>query len=148
VWIKCQMHDPANDGCQPTHRVSCVPSRGRSTFTLGIMLRLGLFREFKGHGAAVLTQFVSPFASVSPANAGLVVSLARRRGFPRIRQPFAELRKNSVVSAMQGAGLYSTSAQLAVRRFAEPLFPGPTVSVYEERMHSWVQMPKDIGHRE
>jgi hypothetical protein len=37
---------------------------------------------------------------------------------------------------------------IPVGAFAEPAFPGPTVSVYEERMHSWVQMPKDIEHLE
>lgn len=37
---------------------------------------------------------------------------------------------------------------IPVGAFADPLFPGPTVSVYEERMHSWVQMPKDIEHME
>ncbi len=30
--------------------------------------------------------------------------------------------------------------------FADPTFPGPTFSVYEERMHGWVVMPKDIEH--
>jgi hypothetical protein len=35
---------------------------------------------------------------------------------------------------------------IPVGAFAEPTFPGPTVSVYEERMHSWVQMPKHIEH--
>jgi hypothetical protein len=35
---------------------------------------------------------------------------------------------------------------IPVGAFAEPSFPGPTVSVYEERAHSWVQMPKDIDH--
>jgi hypothetical protein len=35
---------------------------------------------------------------------------------------------------------------IPVGAFAEPAFPGPTVSVYEERMHSWVQMPEDIEH--
>jgi hypothetical protein len=30
--------------------------------------------------------------------------------------------------------------------FAEPTFPGPKFSVYEERMHSWVRMPEDIEH--
>jgi hypothetical protein len=33
---------------------------------------------------------------------------------------------------------------IPVGAFAEPSFPGPTVSVYEERMHSWIQMPKHI----
>jgi len=37
---------------------------------------------------------------------------------------------------------------IPVGAFAEPTFPGPTVSVYEERMHSWVRMPKDIEHME
>jgi hypothetical protein len=30
--------------------------------------------------------------------------------------------------------------------FAEPAFPAPTFSVYEERMHAWVGLPADIGH--
>lgn len=30
--------------------------------------------------------------------------------------------------------------------FAEPLFPAPTISVYEERKHSWVVMPEYIEH--
>lgn len=30
--------------------------------------------------------------------------------------------------------------------FADPTFPGPTFSVYEERMHGWVVMPEDIEH--
>ena len=35
---------------------------------------------------------------------------------------------------------------IPVGAFAAPSFPAPTVSVYEELMHSWVQMPKDIEH--
>jgi len=35
---------------------------------------------------------------------------------------------------------------IPVGAFAEPTFPDPTVSVYEERMHPWVQLPKDIEH--
>jgi hypothetical protein len=30
--------------------------------------------------------------------------------------------------------------------FADPSFPGPTFSVYEERMHPWVVMPPGIEH--
>lgn len=30
--------------------------------------------------------------------------------------------------------------------FAEPGFPGPTVSVYESRKHAWVTMPEGIEH--
>lgn len=31
--------------------------------------------------------------------------------------------------------------------FADPQFPGPRVSVYEEHRHPWVSLPEDI-HRE
>jgi hypothetical protein len=30
--------------------------------------------------------------------------------------------------------------------FAQSTFAPPTFSVYEERMHSWVAMPRDIEH--
>lgn len=30
--------------------------------------------------------------------------------------------------------------------FADSSFPVPTFSVYEDRMHAWVSMPKDIEH--
>ncbi|XXY26890.1 GFA family protein [Sorangium sp. So ce233] len=35
---------------------------------------------------------------------------------------------------------------IPVGAFADPAFPGPTFSVYEERMHDWVVMPQDIEH--
>ncbi len=35
---------------------------------------------------------------------------------------------------------------IPVGAFADPAFPPPTVSVYEECMHSWVGLPKDIEH--
>ncbi|MGK3961043.1 GFA family protein [Sorangium sp. So ce118] len=35
---------------------------------------------------------------------------------------------------------------IPVGAFADPAFPGPTFSVYEERMHGWVVMPPDIEH--
>ena len=35
---------------------------------------------------------------------------------------------------------------IPVGAFADPDFPAPRFSVYEERMHSWVTMPKDIEH--
>ncbi len=35
---------------------------------------------------------------------------------------------------------------IPVGAFADPGFPGPTCSVYEERMHHWVAMPPDIEH--
>jgi hypothetical protein len=33
-----------------------------------------------------------------------------------------------------------------VGAFADPSFPAPWVSVYEERRHSWVQLPEGIEH--
>lgn len=35
---------------------------------------------------------------------------------------------------------------IPVGAFADPQFPAPTFSVYEERMHGWVAMPQDIEH--
>jgi hypothetical protein len=35
---------------------------------------------------------------------------------------------------------------IPVGAFAEPEFPAPVVSVYEERMHRWVVLPADIEH--
>ena len=35
---------------------------------------------------------------------------------------------------------------IPVGAFADPDFPAPTVSVYEERMHRWVVPPRDAEH--
>jgi hypothetical protein len=35
---------------------------------------------------------------------------------------------------------------IPVDAFAEPLFPAPVVSIYEERKHGWVSMPEGIEH--
>ncbi len=35
---------------------------------------------------------------------------------------------------------------IAVGAFADPAFPAPVFSVYEERMHAWVIMPEAIEH--
>jgi hypothetical protein len=35
---------------------------------------------------------------------------------------------------------------IPVGAFADPDFPAPTVSVYEERMHKWVVIPPDAEH--
>ena len=40
------------------------------------------------------------------------------------------------------------SVAVPVGAFADPGFPSPTFSVYEDRMHSWVHMPADIEHLE
>ena len=38
------------------------------------------------------------------------------------------------------------SIVIPVGVFADSSFPAPTFSVYEDRMHAWVSMPKDIEH--
>ena len=38
------------------------------------------------------------------------------------------------------------SIAVPVGAFADPRFPSPTFSVYEERMHGWVSMPPGIEH--
>lgn len=35
---------------------------------------------------------------------------------------------------------------IPVGAFADPNFPPPVFSVYEDRMHGWVSMPRDIEH--
>lgn len=49
-----------------------------------------------------------------------------------------------------GATVYYTmsamddAVAIPVGAFADPSFPAPTVSVYEERMHGWVHLPSGI----
>jgi hypothetical protein len=38
------------------------------------------------------------------------------------------------------------SIVVPVGAFADPTFPAPTFSVYEERMHAWVALPEGIEH--
>lgn len=51
-----------------------------------------------------------------------------------------------------GASVYYTLSgmedvvAIPVGAFADPSFPAPTVSVYEERMHGWVHLPAGIEH--
>lgn len=51
-----------------------------------------------------------------------------------------------------GATVYYTAEGLEgfvavpVGAFADPSFPGPAISVYDERMHPWVTMPANIEH--
>ena len=35
---------------------------------------------------------------------------------------------------------------IPVGAFADPTFPAPTISIYEERMHDWVEMPTEMEH--
>jgi hypothetical protein len=37
---------------------------------------------------------------------------------------------------------------IPVGAFADPTFPAPKLSIYEERQHAWVRMPEGIEHLE
>ncbi len=41
---------------------------------------------------------------------------------------------------------YADRVAVPVGAFADPTFPPPRVSVYEERKHPWVTMPVDMEH--
>lgn len=41
---------------------------------------------------------------------------------------------------------YPDTLAVPVGAFADPAFPAPWVSVYENRKHSWVGLPDDIEH--
>jgi hypothetical protein len=41
---------------------------------------------------------------------------------------------------------YPEHVAVPVGAFADPGFPAPSFSVYEERMHPWVSLPADIEH--
>jgi hypothetical protein len=51
-----------------------------------------------------------------------------------------------------GATVYYTMSAvddmvaIPVGAFADPSFPAPSFSVYEERMHDWVHVPDGIEH--
>ncbi|MEO6799561.1 MAG: GFA family protein [Rhodanobacter sp.] len=49
----------------------------------------------------------------------------------------------TVYYSMEG---HAESLVIPVGAFADPSFPAPRFSVYEERMHSWVSMPRDMDH--
>lgn len=46
----------------------------------------------------------------------------------------------------QVEGYDEGSLAIPVGAFADPHFPPPSFSVYEERMHGWVQVPGDVEH--
>lgn len=44
------------------------------------------------------------------------------------------------------AGYDEDTIAIPVGAFADPSFPAPSFSVYEERMHAWVGLPPNIEH--
>jgi hypothetical protein len=61
----------------------------------------------------------------------------------RIRFTFCSTCGATVYYVMEGK---EDSIAIPVGAFAESSFPAPRFSVYEDRKHLWVTMPKDIEH--
>jgi hypothetical protein len=61
----------------------------------------------------------------------------------RVRFTFCPNCGATVFYVMEGR---EESIAVPIGAFADSSFPAPTFSVYEERMHPWVTMPKDIEH--
>jgi hypothetical protein len=65
-------------------------------------------------------------------------------GGSKITFHFCPACASTVYYAVEG---YDTdSIAIPVGAFADPSFPAPTFSVYEERKHSWVRMPDGVEH--
>ncbi len=61
----------------------------------------------------------------------------------RVTFHFCPVCGSTVHYAMEGMAEF---VAIPVGAFAEPGFPAPTVSVYEDRRHAWVGLPQDIQH--
>ncbi|QDQ28900.1 GFA family protein [Chitinimonas arctica] len=61
----------------------------------------------------------------------------------RVRFHFCPQCGSTVYYELEGLEEYLA---IPVGGFADPNFPAPRVSVYEERMHSWVVPPADAEH--
>jgi hypothetical protein len=62
----------------------------------------------------------------------------------RISFHFCPTCAATVYYAVEGYDVESVA--IPVGAFADPTFPSPTCSVYEERMHPWVALPDGIEH--
>ena len=62
------------------------------------------------------------------------------------RWPLAAGSTADILSRIVGIELAAATGQPVIVSFAEPGFPPPTFSVYEERVHSWVVRPQGMEH--
>jgi hypothetical protein len=82
---------------------------------------------------------------------GRVRVTGRSREFTRVSDEGGE-RRSSHFCPECGATVYLTAGgtpgvfAIPVGAFADPAFPPPTVSVWEERKHEWVTLPAGIRH--
>jgi hypothetical protein len=61
----------------------------------------------------------------------------------RITFSFCAICGATVHYAIEGR---EQSLAVAVGAFADPRFPAPSLSVYEERMHHWLALPPQLQH--
>lgn len=83
-----------------------------------------------------------PSANVSVSGASTVFERTGDEG-SRARFHFCPKCGSTVYYEAEG---FEGSVAIPVGAFADPNFPPPTVSVYEERKHSWVVPPAEAEH--
>ena len=64
-------------------------------------------------------------------------------GGGRARFHFCPSCGSTVYYRIEGLGDF---VAVPVGAFADPAFPAPVISVYEERQHAWVRVPDDVEH--
>ena len=75
---------------------------------------------------------------MSRGSRGLVVPAATLIGFSRKQwRPHRRLGQCPAITPERA---------VPVGAFADPSFPTPSISVWEERRHSWLRLPDDIEH--
>jgi hypothetical protein len=85
---------------------------------------------------------VSPSAIATLANAEPAASSARRRvSLGRFTFTFCPRCGSTVFYVEEGD---EEHIAIPVGAFADARFVSPTVSVFEERRHSWVSLPEDV----
>ena len=92
----------------------------------------------------------SVFGAQARFRSGSVKVNGQSREYVRVGDEGSKIRFNFCPNC--GATVYYTIEghsdviAIPVGAFAEPGFPAPTVSVYEERKHPWVGLPEKIEH--
>lgn len=71
------------------------------------------------------------------------MAMAKSRAAPVLHSRRASQVTRVAYYTMDGR---EDSIAIPVGAFAESTFPAPTFTVYEDRMHPWVAVPKDTVH--
>jgi len=141
--VRRQNTDPPNQEAAnaTSHRLVLLRSTIRYNFRRASpRIRLSLSRVPAPHGQRLrCSGAISSECGIYQRKLEAVRPRRRRR-----RSSHVQLRPNC------GSTVYYTvkggeeSIAIPVGPFAEPSFPVPRFSVYEDRMHSWVSMPRDM----